>query len=175
MRRAAHRPHDEIRVHAAENGFPILGDTLYGGTKSSRVFLHAAEIEFTHPAKNESVKFFAPPNFENDSRLELRGSIIDPKLTNAFRAIHGASDGWPNWFVEKFGDFLLSQSELSLSVKQNEELSRLAKIFGSRGAYHKILSQKISHAAKTETSPRLIFGEAAPERFEILETACATK
>ncbi len=32
----------QIRVHAAENGFPILGDTLYGGTASSRVFLHAA-------------------------------------------------------------------------------------------------------------------------------------
>src|SRR6185312_1579582 len=34
----------QIRVHAAESGFPILGDTLYGGTASSRVFLHASEI-----------------------------------------------------------------------------------------------------------------------------------
>jgi RluA family pseudouridine synthase len=42
----------QIRVHAAENGFPILGDTLYGGTASSRVYLHATEIAFTHPATN---------------------------------------------------------------------------------------------------------------------------
>ena len=28
----------QIRVHAAESGFPILGDTLYGGTASSRVY-----------------------------------------------------------------------------------------------------------------------------------------
>ena len=34
----------QIRVHAAEKGFPILGDTLYGGTPAPRVYLHAAEL-----------------------------------------------------------------------------------------------------------------------------------
>ena len=34
----------QIRVHAAEAGFPILGDGLYGGTRSDRLYLHAAEI-----------------------------------------------------------------------------------------------------------------------------------
>ena len=48
----------QIRVHAAESGFPILGDTLYGGTASSRVFLHAAEIAFTHPATNAAGEIF---------------------------------------------------------------------------------------------------------------------
>jgi 23S rRNA (cytosine1962-C5)-methyltransferase len=141
----------QIRVHAAESGFPVLGDTLYGGTPASRVFLHAAEIEFAHPATGAIKKIFAPPNFENDSRLDLRAAIIDPKETNAFRIIHGASDGWPNWFVDKLGDFLLSQSESALNAKQNQELSRLAKNYFARGVYH------------------LIFGEAAPEKFEILE------
>ena len=28
----------QIRVHAAESGFPILGDTLYGGTPAARIF-----------------------------------------------------------------------------------------------------------------------------------------
>jgi 23S rRNA (cytosine1962-C5)-methyltransferase len=99
----------------------------------------------------------------------LRSAIIEPDLTNAFRLIHGASDGWRGWFVEKLGDFLLSQSESSLNEKQREELSRLAKIFDARGAYHKILSRQVRHATMTESSPQLIFGEAAPERFEILE------
>src|SRR5438477_246263 len=40
----------QIRVHAAESGFPILGDTLYGGTPATRVYLHAAELAFRHPA-----------------------------------------------------------------------------------------------------------------------------
>jgi 23S rRNA (cytosine1962-C5)-methyltransferase len=159
----------QIRVHAAESGFPILGDTLYGGTASSRVFLHAGEIAFTHPATNDLVKFFTPVNFDVEPRLALRSAIIEPDATTAFRIIHGASDGWPGWFVEKLGDFLLSQSELPLDAKQNEELSRLAKIFSARGAYHKILSRQVRRSTTTEASPQLVFGEAAPELFEILE------
>ena len=159
----------QIRVHAAESGFPILGDVLYGGTASSRVFLHATEIAFTHPATNAPVKFFAPVSFDIEPRLALRSAIIEPDATNAFRVIHGASDGWPGLFVEKLGDFLLSQSETSLNAKQNEELSRLAKRFSSHGAYHKILSRQVRRTTTTEASPQLVFGEAAPERFEILE------
>ena len=40
----------QIRVHAAEAGFPILGDTLYGGTPAPRLCLHAAELTLKHPA-----------------------------------------------------------------------------------------------------------------------------
>ncbi|HZL80240.1 MAG TPA: pseudouridine synthase [Candidatus Limnocylindrales bacterium] len=189
----------QIRVHAAESGFPILGDTLYGGTPAARVFLHAAEISFAHPATGEPVTFSAPANFDADapaggasvlasrslqsnasgssaasphlydSRLALRTAIIEPDVTDTFRVIHGASDGWPGWFVEKLGDFLLSQSEQPLSAKQNEELLRLAKIFTVRGAYHKILSRQVRRSTTTEASPQLVFGEVAPERFEILE------
>ncbi len=159
----------QIRVHAAESGFPILGDTLYGGTASSRVFLHAGEITFTHPATNAPVKIFAPVPFDQAPRLALRSAIIEPDLTNAFRVIHGASDGWPGWFVEKLGDFLLSQADAPLNAQQSEELSSLAKTFAVRGAYHKILSRHVRRSNTTEASPQLVLGEAAPERFEILE------
>jgi len=159
----------QIRVHAAESGFPILGDTLYGGTASSRVFLHAAEVEFTHPANNKPVKFSAPIDFDSEARGTLRTAIIEPETTNAFRIIHGASDGWSGWFVEKLGDFLISQSEGALSAKQQEELSRLAKKFSTRGAYHKILSRHVRKSNVVDASPQLVFCEAAPERFEILE------
>jgi 23S rRNA (cytosine1962-C5)-methyltransferase len=159
----------QIRVHAAESGLPILGDTLYGGTPSSRVFLHAAEIEFAHPATNAPLKFVASEDFNVEPRLALRTSIIEPNVTNAFRLVNGASDGWPGWFVEKLGDFLLSQSEYPLNTEQNEELARLVKIFSTRGAYHKILSRQVRRTATTEASPQLVLGEAAPERFEILE------
>jgi 23S rRNA (cytosine1962-C5)-methyltransferase len=131
--------------------------------------LHAGEIAFTHPATNAPVKFFAPVNFDTEPRLALRSAIIEPDATNAFRVINGASDGWPGWFVEKLGDFLLSQSELPLNEKQNEELSRLAKLFSSRGAYHKILSRQVRRSTTSIASPQLVFGEASPERFEILE------
>jgi 23S rRNA (cytosine1962-C5)-methyltransferase len=159
----------QIRVHAAENGFPILGDTLYGGTRSSRVFLHAGEIAFAHPATNKPVKFFAPVDFDSEPRQALRTAVIAPDATDSFRLIHGASDGWPGWFVEKLGNFLLSQSEAALDARQDEELSRLAKTFATRGAYHKILSRHVRQSKATDASPQLILGEAAPERFEILE------
>jgi 23S rRNA (cytosine1962-C5)-methyltransferase len=188
----------QIRAHAAESGFPILGDTLYGGTPAARVYLHAAEIEFMHPATGEPVTFSAPANFGeitrtggasaaasrslqsgpgssaisphlSDPRLALRSAIIRSDMTNAFRLIHGASDGWPGWFVEKLGDFLLSQSEHTLSAKQNEELSRLAKTYSSSGAYHKILSREVRHSNTAKSSPELVFGREAPERFTILE------
>ena len=176
----------QIRVHAAENGFPILGDTLYGGAPAARVFLHASEIAFAHPATGEPVKFSAPDSFGGDAMvsskiktelsaparvgcLSIRSAVIEPDATNAFRVFHGASDGWSGWFVEKLGDFLLSQSEAPLTTRQTDELSRLAHQFQSRGAYHKILTRRVRQSNVANASPQLVFGEAAPERFEILE------
>ncbi len=159
----------QIRVHAAESGFPILGDALYGGTSSSRVFLHAAEIAFTHPATNEAVKFFAPVNFDAEPRLALRNAIIEPGATNAFRVIHGASDGRPGWFVEKLGDHLLSQAEAPLNSQQREELDWLTQKLSARGVYHKTLSRQVRRTNVADASPQLVSGEAALERFEILE------
>jgi 23S rRNA (cytosine1962-C5)-methyltransferase len=176
----------QIRVHAAENGFPILGDTLYGGTPAARVFLHAAEIEFAHPATGETVTYRVAANFLAVSERSpktgsqefepphvgsygLRAAIIEPDLTNAFRLIHGASDGWPGWFVERLGDFLLSQSELPLNAGQRAELVRLAKIHSTRGVYNKVLSRQIRRSSPAEASPQLVWGDSAPERFEIRE------
>ena len=159
----------QIRVHAAESGFPILGDTLYGGTPAARVFLHAAEISFTHPATGKPLTYHAPATFDADPRLALRAALIDPQETDAFRVIHGASDGWPGWHVERLGKFLLSQSEQPLRAEQREELARLAKIFSARGAYHKILSRHVRRTTAAAASPQLVWGEAAPERFEISE------
>ncbi len=90
--------------------------------------------------------------------LALRGSVIEPEQTNAFRLIHGASDGWPGWFVEKLGDYLLSQSETSLDTRQSEELARLAKNFSTQGSYHKILSRHVRKSNVADASPQLITG-----------------
>jgi 23S rRNA (cytosine1962-C5)-methyltransferase len=235
----------QIRVHAAEKGFPILGDTLYGGTPARRVYLHAAELTLRHPASGQEMTFRAP--FEQgihlagaaqcpsagvrpssgaatsasseasklpgvldtsgaaapeDGRtpapqrrdshepapadlaepgdglrwltgplpcLSLREALIEPEQTNAYRVIHGASDGWPAWYLERLGDFLLSQSEHALHPAQREELARLAKTFAARGVYHKILTRQVRRAAPAEASPQLVLGEAAPERFTVRE------
>jgi RluA family pseudouridine synthase len=115
----------QIRVHAAEHGFPILGDTLYGGSPAARLCLRADSLTLKHPASGEAVTFQARSDFAADPRLELRAAIIDPRETTAFRLIHGASDGWPGWYVDRLGDWLLSQSEQPLTPAQTEQLRAL--------------------------------------------------
>jgi len=65
----------QIRVHLAFIGHPVLGDATYGGTRTpsskraaareaiaalDRPALHAARLEFTHPATGERVAFESP-------------------------------------------------------------------------------------------------------------------
>ncbi len=164
----------QIRVHAAENGFPVLGDTLYGGTAAARVHLHAAELTLRHPATSEPITFAAPANFEEDSRLALREAVIDPAETNAFRLIHGEADGWPGWHVDRLGEFVLSQSAKPLTVPQLDRLRSLLEAtrntqHATRGVCHKILNPQIRKASPAEAAPQQVLGEAAPERFEIRE------
>jgi 23S rRNA (cytosine1962-C5)-methyltransferase len=189
----------QIRVHATESGFPILGDVLYGGTAAPRVYLHAAELTLEHPASGEEVTFRAPTGEDWErilargqdvvSRkqahgegpeareqpvcplpyLVLRAGLIEPDSTNAYRVIHGASDHRPGWYVERLGDYLLSQSALALNPAQREELGRLVEVFSLRGVYHKVLTRQVRRAARAEASPQLVLGEAAPERFIVRE------
>jgi 23S rRNA (cytosine1962-C5)-methyltransferase len=159
----------QIRVQAAEHGFPILGDTLYGGTAAARVCLHATEIVLAHPATNAPLGLSAPVDFEADARLALRRAMLEPEATNAFRLIHGAGDGWTGWQVDKLGNYLLSQSEAGLTDRQQAELFRLAEVFASRGAYHKVLTRHVRRSSKPEASPHLVLGQAASGPVEILE------
>jgi RluA family pseudouridine synthase len=59
----------QIRVHAADAGFPILGDQLYGGTPAARVYLHATELKLKHPATAEAMSFRAPVDFETNPKF----------------------------------------------------------------------------------------------------------
>jgi 23S rRNA (cytosine1962-C5)-methyltransferase len=159
----------QIRVHAAAKGFPILGDTLYGGTPAPRVYLHAAEITLKHPADGRELTFRAPADFEADPRFDLRAAFIEPETTDAYRIVHGASDGQPGWYVERLGDFLLSQGEIPPDARQREELERLLKLCTARGAYHKILTRQARRASAAQASPQHLFGEVAPEPRVICE------
>ena len=156
----------QIRVHAAEHGFPILGDALYGGTAWTRVCLHAASLTFKHPAEDRLMTFNVPPDFLGDSRLALRSALVDAEQTNAFRLIHGASDGWPGWYADRLGDFVLSQSESGLTKAQGTNLERLPDV---TGVYHKRLNRQIRRVRAEEASPQLVSGAAAPERFVVRE------
>lgn len=67
----------QVRAHAASLGHPLVGDALYGSTRSvssltapiglpngcvaSTFLLHAEKLEFLHPITKESVTVEAPP------------------------------------------------------------------------------------------------------------------
>ena len=157
----------QIRVHAAEHGFPVLGDTLYGGTRWQRVCLHAAELVLKHPATGQPMTFSAPVDFSANSRAELRRLLIDAEATTAWRVLHGAADGCPNRYLEKFGDYLLVQSEEGRGDVPLSRESEAGIMFS--GVYHKTLTRHVRQTSKSETCPRLISGAAAAERFVILE------
>jgi 23S rRNA (cytosine1962-C5)-methyltransferase len=159
----------QIRVHASQAGFPILGDVLYGGKPAPRVYLHAAELALVHPATGEEVTFSAPVDFASPAQGFLRSWLIDAETTNSYRALHGASDGWPEWYLDRLGDFLLSQSEQPLSERQRGALVKLMEAFPSRGAYHKVLSRQVRQSAPAEASPQLVLGLAASPGFVIRE------
>lgn len=54
---------NQIRVHLADLGHPIIGDKKYGIEKDGhkKLALHAATLTFTHPFRQELCTFVAPP------------------------------------------------------------------------------------------------------------------
>jgi 23S rRNA pseudouridine1911/1915/1917 synthase len=58
----------QIRVHAADHGWPLVGDKMYGGrprfpevaAKLGRQALHATLLELDHPATGARMRFEAP-------------------------------------------------------------------------------------------------------------------
>ena len=166
----------QIRAHAADSGIPILGDTLYGGAPFPRVCLHAAELSLRHPAGAAPVTFRAPVDFLADTRPALRAALIDCEDTDAYRILHGGADGWPGWYVDRLGDFLLSHGE---HVPNTDQRLRLESLLSGdsgaaphaarlQGAYHKPLDRRRA-PVPAQASPQLLLGRAAQERFVIRE------
>ncbi len=57
---------NQLRIHLAHIGHPILGDIKYGGREFSRLCLHAFRIKFWHPNGNYQLEFATdlPQSFE---------------------------------------------------------------------------------------------------------------
>ena len=57
----------QLRVHMMSLGHPILGDRFYAHDEAlkgrERLYLHAAELAFTHPMTKKRQLFHQPPNF----------------------------------------------------------------------------------------------------------------
>jgi 23S rRNA pseudouridine1911/1915/1917 synthase len=67
----------QIRVHMSHLGYPLLGDTLYGGKsfdgKVLRQMLHGETLSFTHPFTNEQLTIVDP--LPEDFQYWMHGPI----------------------------------------------------------------------------------------------------
>lgn len=63
----------QIRVHMAHIGFPLAGDTMYGGSTDdiNRQALHCRDIYFTHPISGKSVHISS--EFPEDIKDLIKG------------------------------------------------------------------------------------------------------
>jgi 23S rRNA-/tRNA-specific pseudouridylate synthase len=91
----------QIRVHLSHNGYPIVGDDMYGGKPYELVeddvphtitqqALHACSLSFTHPILNQKMTFTAPLRGELAKlvrdlrrRAEQAGGIDRPVVPGA--------------------------------------------------------------------------------------------
>jgi RluA family pseudouridine synthase len=48
---------NQLRIHCAHIGHPILGDVWYGGPSAPRLMLHASQLSFRHPVSGEWLSF----------------------------------------------------------------------------------------------------------------------
>lgn len=159
----------QVRLHARDAGFPILGDTAYGGSRFGRLCLHARTLEIVHPATGAPLAFSAAVDFDADPHIQLCSTLWPEPGFDAWRLVHGASSGEPGWYVDRLGPYLLSQSEREPADRQLARLEAWQRSLGARGVYHKTLSGSARAAAPREASPVLLSGEPAPPRFEVRE------
>lgn len=59
---------NQLRLHCAHIGHPILGDDKYGGREFSRLCLHAYKLSFWHPKGSERLEF------ETELPAEMNGA-----------------------------------------------------------------------------------------------------
>lgn len=63
----------QIRVHLKLSQQPILGDVLYSGEKSSRIFLHAKSLEFIHGGTLKPIRIDSAYPIEMDKLIVIQG------------------------------------------------------------------------------------------------------
>lgn len=165
----------QIRVHAASEGFPILGDTLYGGTPFARVCLASVELGFEHPLSGKLLSFEVDPGFDQSPiaarRALLVGNREAVRETTAYRLCNGAGDGVETGcFVDVLGEYRLVQAGDRAAAERSGCLALAAGESGSGvGVYFKQLQRHVRQTTPEEVAPQWVSGAQAPERFEVLE------
>ena len=75
----------QIRVHLAENGMPIIGDTSYDGAPATRMMLHCSELAFTNDS-GVDISLKAPLDGAYKEFMSEKGLFVGhPELLQNFK------------------------------------------------------------------------------------------
>jgi 23S rRNA (cytosine1962-C5)-methyltransferase len=160
----------QIRVHAAAEGIPILGDSLYQGSGFPRLCLCAAQLDLDHPESGRRLHIQVEPGFDQSPAKLRRAALfsLGPGAeTTAYREFHGAGDGpETGLYVDRLGDYCLVQSETPPSSRFDSNSTSHGP---DVGVYHKLWTRHVRRTTPAEAAPRHLSGPVAPERFVVLE------
>jgi 23S rRNA (cytosine1962-C5)-methyltransferase len=146
----------QVRRHAAENGFPIVGDSEYGGTPAPRLMLHAHAIRLEHPGTGELSTFQAsvPRVFDSADPLEAAWEFrqllfTDSAVTNAYRLISGAGDSLPDVVADWMAGHVLVQWQTQPSDDLASQLRhRLVSDCGALSVHEQVATRHERRTAR---------------------------
>ena len=121
-----------------------------------------------------------------DGSTYVRGSFLgrqmglsNNQLTNAYREINGAADGYPGWYVDRYDKWLFVQQEVEEDNYDNEQSSAIMmKKRGplpslhdgyTTGVYYLPIQADRSIMGSERQKPILLEGMAAPEFIPVME------
>ncbi|MCB0034222.1 MAG: class I SAM-dependent rRNA methyltransferase, partial [Anaerolineales bacterium] len=102
-----------------------------------------------------------------------RRDLIDPRKTNAYRLVHGESDGLPGLIVDQYGDYIVMQC-LTAGIDQRKEM--LARLLADLRQPTGIIERSDSNMRGKEGLAEvtgLLWGEAPAAPIEVLENGFA--
>jgi 23S rRNA (cytosine1962-C5)-methyltransferase len=118
------------------------------------------------------VEYCIPARFEDWGPWTLRRGFIEADLTTAYRVVHGIADGWATGGVERFGDWLLWQTDEADSGTPRdcvESLRQMAAVLGCRGIYGQVLRRRLQAHGQEDLSPQYLWGANAPNSWSVRE------
>lgn len=169
-------------VDVCQEGFQdgIRGDPAANplDRRASRRLVHCQELAASSLVVDESVQARSPelPDdiavlSERRNHLEYKkGSFLgrawlcrNKQVTNAWREINGAADGFPGWTVDRYGSYLLVQHD------PKQPRGPLPSIHDGNTAGVYYLESDPDRSSMNEVKPILLEGKAAPDIFSIVE------
>jgi 23S rRNA (cytosine1962-C5)-methyltransferase len=122
-----------------------------------------------------------------DGSMYVRGSFLgrqvglsNNQLTNSYREINGAADGYPGWYVDRYDKWLFVQQEveednnyyneqsLAIMMKKRGPLPSLHDGY-TAGVYYLPIQADRSIMGSERQKPILLEGMAAPEFIPVIE------